>query len=231
MLEFDFNNSCQINNLDLKNKLILNDIIKLGVVMEQDKYNCLAKITNVEAETFKFKLINECNIPLNIGCEFEIIFMQETGVYKILVELEKVIKQEQELVLEVRSKGKNYKIQNRNYFRLNIYKRVNFTKITKFDAQADMQEHKGVIENISAAGVKLITNSALIESEHLNLDISFADLSFNKVIGKVSRIDKKSTTSLKEAEYYEAGIEFIWEDLSNQDELANWLTRQTHKYL
>ena len=231
MLEFDFDNSYEINNLDLKNKLIPNDIIKLGVVMEQDKYNCLAKITDVEIETFKFKLINDCNVPLDIGREFEIIFMQKTGVYKILVELEKVIKQEQELVLEVRSKGKNYKIQNRSYFRLNIYKRVNFTKITKFDAESDMQEHKGVIENISAAGVKLITNSPLRENEHLNLDISFADLSFNKVIGKVSRIDKKSTTSLKESEYYEAGIEFIWEDLSNQDELANWLTRQTHKYL
>ena len=231
MLEFDFDNSYEINNLDLKNKLIPNDIIKLGVVMEQDKYNCLAKITDVKIETFKFKLINDCNVPLDIGREFEIIFMQKTGVYKILVELEKVIEQEQELVLEVRSKGKNYKIQNRSYFRLNIYKRVNFTKITKFDAESDMQEHKGVIENISAAGVKLITNSHLRENEHLNLDISFADLSFNKVIGKVSRIDKKSTTSLKESEYYEAGIEFIWEDLSNQDELANWLTRQTHKYL
>ncbi|WP_204700558.1 PilZ domain-containing protein [Halanaerobacter jeridensis] len=230
MLEFDFDNSRRINNLDLKSKLIPKDIVKLGVVMEQEKYNCLAKITDVETETLKFKLVNECNIPLDIGQEFEIIFMQKTGVYKVLVELEEVINNGEDLILKVRAKDKNYKIQNRSYFRLNIYKRINFTKITKFDAESEIQEYQGVIENISAAGVKLVTHVPLVKSSHLNLDISFAGLSFDKVIAKVSRVDNKAT-SFKEAEYYEAGLEFVWEDLSHQDELANWLNRQTNRYL
>ena len=230
MLEFDFDDSREIYNLDLENKLIPNDIIKLGVVMGQDEYTCLAKITDVKTETFKFKLINDCSIPLDIGQEFEIIFMQETGVYKILVQLERVIDSGPELILEVRTKGKTFKVQNRSYFRLNIYKRVSFTKITKFDVDAEIQEHKGVIENISAAGIKLVTNCPVDKNDHLNLDFSFAELSFAKIIGKVTRIEKKSA-SFKEAEYYEAGVEFVWEDLSNQDELANWLNRQTHKYL
>ena len=230
MLEFNFSNSQKINRLNLENKLIPNDIIKLGVVMNQDKYNCLAKITEVKAETFRFKLINNCNIPLYSGQEFEIIFMQQTGVYKILVQLEEIVMEEPELVLEVRNKGQTYKIQNRNYFRLNIYKRVNFTKITNLDDKIKSEEYKGVIENISAAGIKLITNCPLVENDHLNLDFKFAELSFDNVIAKVTRVEKKAA-AFKEAEYYEAGVEFGWEDLSEQDELANWLNQQTHKYL
>mgnify|MGYP006271443261 CR=1 FL=1 len=230
MLEFDFSNSQEINQLDLENKLIPNDIIKIGVVMNQDKYNCLAKITEVKTETFRFKLLNNCDIPLYQEQEFEIIFMQKTGVYKILVQLERIITEDPELVVEVKTKGQTYKIQNRSYFRLNIYKRINFTKITNFDAETKCQEHKGVIENISAAGVKLITNCSILENDHLNLDFEFAELSFDNIIAKVTRVEKKSA-SFKEAEYYEAGVEFVWENLSDQDELANWLNQQTHKYL
>ncbi|MGM0501886.1 MAG: flagellar brake protein [Bacillota bacterium] len=229
MVGFDFADSREIKNLDLRTKLITNDIVKLGVVTgtEQD---CLAKITNVQAEVFRFELLEECNILLEIGQECEIIFMKETGVYKIVVQLKDLISRGAKQILEVKAVGGAYKIQNRSYFRLNIYKRVSFTKITRLDAENSSQESKGVMENISAAGAKLITNTALKSNNYLNLDFSFAELSFSTIIAKVIRV-KKNFTNSKSPEYYEVGLEFIWEDLSYQDELANWLNRQTYKYL
>lgn len=229
MLEFDFDNSHRVHDLDLGENLIPNDTIRLGVVMDDDKYNCLAEITDVGDESFRFK-INEGNIPWEIGQCFEIIFMQQTGVYKILVRLEEVITAEEELLLKVRNEDQSYKIQNRSYFRLNIYKRVQFTKSRKSDTETGAQEYKGVIENISAAGVKLVTNAFLEEDDQLNLDLSFAALSFARVKARVNRIEK-SPASFEETEYYKAGVEFMWQDLSNQDELASWLNRQMDNYL
>ncbi|MGM0370249.1 MAG: flagellar brake protein [Bacillota bacterium] len=228
-MEFDFSGSHQIKNLDLKNKLVPNDVIKLGVVMDEDNYDCLAKITTVEEDTFEFKLMKKCNIPLQLGQEFEILFMKETGVYKIIVTLEELINQGSDLVLKVRTNDTVYKIQNRSYFRLNIYKRISFTKITRFSSADETQEYKGVMENISAAGVKLITNRALVKNDYLNLDFSFAQFTFDTIIARVIRVKKITTPN--GVVHYEAGLEFVWEDLSNQDELANWLNRQTYKCL
>jgi c-di-GMP-binding flagellar brake protein YcgR len=229
MLEFDFSDSHQIKNLDLKNKLVPNDVIKLGLVKDEDNYDCLAKITTVREDGFEFKLIQNFNIPLQLGQEFEVLFMKETGVYKIIVSLEKIINQESDMILKVKNNDTVYKIQNRSYFRLNIYKRINFTKITRFNSEDEAKEFKGVMENISAAGVKLITNCALVINDYLNLDFSFAQFSFDTIIARVIRVKKNKTPN--GVVHYEAGLEFVWEELSNQDELANWLNQQTYKCL
>ena len=229
MLEFDFEDSCEIKDLDLRTKLIPNDTIKLGLVAE-DGHNCLAEITDVEAETFKFKLLTDSELLLGLEEEFEIIFMKETGVYKISVKLKNLIQQGSDLIFTVKTIGKAYKIQNRRYFKLNIYKRIQFTKIDKLDSKTNSQKYKGVIENINTAGIKLVTNSPLLKNDYLNLDFSFSDFSFKSIIGKVNSVIKNST-NVNSSSYYEGEIEFIWEDLSDQDELANWLNRQSYKYL
>lgn len=229
MLEFDFDKQHIVHNLDVTSKLFPGDIIKLRVVIDGDECDCLAQITEVANEIFKFKL-EKGDIPVVQNHRFDIIFMHNTGVYKIVVRGEDIIERGEELILAVKNIGENYKIQKRRYFRLNIYKRTKFTKIVKFESDQKIREETGVIENISAAGVSLVTDIKLVKHDHLNLDLSFVELSFSSMIGQVTWVEKRSH-STGDRNYYKAGLEFVWEDLSQQDELANWLKQQTHKYL
>ncbi|MBM7555360.1 flagellar brake protein [Halanaerobacter jeridensis] len=141
----------------------------------------------------------------------------------------------------VEQAGQARKIQERRYFRLDLYKSTMFKLIgeekdlEKFENinpedfiesqnidfdELETREIPGIIDDISAGGVKLITQHKLELEQLLDLDLSFVGSKFTSVLGEVVRVDKVVKENDKR---YEVGVEFLGFGRSERDELMSWL--------
>ncbi|MGM0369066.1 MAG: flagellar brake protein, partial [Bacillota bacterium] len=137
--------------------------------------------------------------------------------------------------------GQVHKIQDRRYFRLGLYKQINCqliideSDLDKFDnelpedffneenwnfADVDNKEISIIIDDISAGGLKLVTEYKLELGQLLDLNLSFIGADFESVLGKVVRVNKTVKNNITR---YEVGTEFLGLGRSERDELMSWL--------
>ena len=170
----------------------------------------------------------------------QVIIRGETALYSLPVKIvDKDFDATHLLVVELA--GKVNKIQERRYFRLDIYKSIDCkiiieeSDLDKFDNVAaedffnkedlnlDIGEGKEIsviVDDISAGGVKLITKKHLKLGQLLELNLDFIGSSFSSVLGEIIRVNK---TIKNDDHRYELGVEFLGLDRSKRDELMRWL--------
>jgi c-di-GMP-binding flagellar brake protein YcgR len=138
--------------------------------------------------------------------------------------------------------GQVHKIQDRRYFRLGLYKQmecqliIKQSDLDKFDndlpenffsneenwdfADVDNKEISIIIDDISAGGLKLVTEYKLELGQLLDLDLSFIGPNFESVLGKVVRVNKRVKNDQTR---YEIGAEFLGLGRAERDKLMSWL--------
>ena len=179
-------------------------------------------------------------IRVSTNTRAQIFVRGKTALYSIPVNLvEKDFDATHLFIVE--QTGRARKIQERRYFRLDIYKSTMFkligeeSDLEKFEninpedfiknqdidfSEVEAKEIPGIVDDISAGGVKLITEHKLELKQLLDLDLSFVGSQFTAVLGEVVRVDKVVKDNDKR---YEVGVEFLGFGRSERDELMSWL--------
>ncbi|MGM0501138.1 MAG: flagellar brake protein [Bacillota bacterium] len=178
-------------------------------------------------------------IRVSANTKAEIFVRGKTALYSLPVRIvDKDFDSTHLFIVELA--GKVNKIQDRRYFRLEIYKPVDCKLINqerdldKFEnirnedffkeiAEVEADENKdffGVADDISAGGVKLLTEKRLKIGQLLDLNLEFVGDEFRSVLGEVIRVNKVVKNN---DERYELGVEFLGLGRSERDELMRWL--------
>ncbi|MFO7819580.1 MAG: flagellar brake protein [Halanaerobacter sp.] len=178
-------------------------------------------------------------IRVSTNARAQVFVRGKTALYSLPVQVvEKDFDSTHLFVLEL--KGQPHKIQERRYFRLEIYKSITFKLITdesdleKFDnispedflngedesEEVDQKELPGIVDDISAGGIKLVSQHRLKLNQLIDLDLDFIGAEFADVLGQVLRVDKIVKDHDKR---YEMGVEFLGLDRSKRDDLMRWL--------
>ena len=179
-------------------------------------------------------------IRVSTNTRAQVFIRGESALYSVPVRLiDKDFDATHLFILE--KAGQARKIQERRFFRLDIYEPIDFKVIGhKSDLEEvdgsipedflknkeldfeniEEKEIKGVVDDISAGGVKLVTEYKLELDQLLYLGLEFLGSQFEAVLGKVIRVDKIVENNDKR---YQVGIEFLGFGRSKRDEIMNWL--------
>ena len=178
-------------------------------------------------------------IRLSTNARAKLFLRGKTAMYSLTVQLvEKDFDSTHLFKLE--KKGPARKIQERRYFRLEIYKSITYNLISdesdleKFKenlpkdflrqdkdfVEAKEEDITGIVDDISAGGIKLITEYKLSLGQLLDLDLGFISSNFEAVLGQVLRVNKITKDGDKR---YEVGVEFLGLGNSERDDLMKWL--------
>ncbi len=218
-------------------RLKVNQSIEIVINYGQYEGNYAAQVVDIIDEdnfvvTAPFQESKVVN--LSIGIKMDILLSQNNGMYKLPV---KVVNKKRDTtpLLVLSLSGAVSKIQEREFFRLDIYQETTFQVIGQKDDLADdyfldsyeilednqLESYNSMIRDISASGLKLSTlESVLSEGQIIAVDFSFATLDFDKILAKVIRVNQE----LKSGErFYVAGLEFVYKDKGNSDKILQWL--------
>ena len=220
----------EINNFDLNKELEVNQKVDLKVKSGKFKGKFYTQIVDIENENrfvinAPFKKGDVVKLPVNKKAE--VILRRDDGIYSLPV---KVVQRKVDAtpILVVELIDTVYKIQERKFFRLEIFEQtefrivgqglVNLYELEPYD-QAE-EYHKGMVEDISGGGIKLSTKKKLDKGEVIEFKITFADLSFDTIFGQVIRVRDEDKADEK---HYLLGVEFLDLTKSAQEELISWL--------
>lgn|GEM_PF-2650090 len=236
-------NSQVVKRFDLNRKVNINQRIDVVVPFGNYEGQYSSQVADIISDS-----IFAINTPFSegkvvniaIGTKIDIMLRESTGLYKIPV---KVIRREVEVtpLLIVELIGEVSKIQERNFFRLDIYQEAKFRVIGNEEDLKELDENVGIeeilsekslnsdstnlynaiIRDISASGLKMVTReSSVREGQILEVDFSFANLPFDKLLAKVVRVFAEFKQGEKR---YSIGVEFIHQDTGKRDEVMQWL--------
>jgi c-di-GMP-binding flagellar brake protein YcgR len=235
-------NSKVVKRFDLNRKLDINQ--RVDIIVPYGNYEGKYSSQVVDVKNSSIFTINTpfsegevINIP--IGTKIDIMLRENTGLYQIPV---KVIKREVEVtpLLIVELVGEVSKIQEREFFRLDIYQETEFRvvadnddliNLNNFDEEAGLYNdliradnshtYNAIIQDISASGLKMVTkDDSLVEGQILEIDFNFTNLPFDKILAKVVRVIVESKQDEKR---YSIGVEFVHQNIVQRDKVIQWL--------
>ncbi|OCL27105.1 hypothetical protein U472_06390 [Orenia metallireducens] len=235
-------NSKVVKRFDLNRKLDINQ--RVDIIVPYGNYEGKYSSQVVDVKNSSIFTINTpfsegevINVP--IGTKIDVMLRENTGLYQIPV---KVIKREVEVtpLLIVELVGEVSKIQEREFFRLDIYQETEFRvvadnddliNLNNFDEEAGLYNdliradnshtYNAIIQDISASGLKMVTkDDSLVEGQILEIDFNFTNLPFDKILAKVVRVIVESKQDEKR---YSIGVEFVHQNIVQRDKVIQWL--------
>ncbi len=235
-----------VADFDLEDKLEVNQLVELKVTAGRfaGKYSTqVVDIKNEEQFVINAPFSNRQPVKVPVNGRGEIRVGEEGGVYVLPVKVAaRSFDATPLLILTLR--GSVTRIQERQFFRLELEQKTKYRKIAEneqqFEKMVGTADNKlgeeeltldsdqglpelnstGIIKDISAGGVKLSMEEKLKAGEILEIDFEFIDASFSTLFGKIIRVNKVVRSEIKK---YEAGLDFINANQSYQDELTQWL--------
>lgn len=235
-----------VADFDLEDKLEVNQLVELEVTAGcfAGKYSTqVVDIKNEEQFVINAPFSNRQPVKVPVNGRGEIRVGEEGGVYVLPVKVAaRSFDATPLLILTLR--GSVTRIQERQFFRLELEQKTKYRKIAEneqqFEKMVGTADNKlgeeeltldsdqglpelnstGIIKDISAGGVKLSMEEKLKAGEILEIDFEFIDASFSTLFGKIIRVNKVVRSEIKK---YEAGLDFINANQSYQDELTQWL--------
>ena len=233
----------QVKNFDLNENLEINQRVEFEIRNGQYEGSYPTQVVDViDDETFVINAPFSQGrvIRLSTNTRAHVFLRGKTALYSLAVKLvDKDFDSTHLFILE--QVGPARKIQERRYFRLDIYEPIDFqligeqSDLEKFDgimaedfvensdldfAEIETKELSGIIDDISAGGVKIVTEHKLKLEQLLDLNLDFIGEEFAAVLGQVIRVNKIVKDNDKR---YEIGVEFLGFGRSERDELMSWL--------
>ncbi|GAB6137635.1 flagellar brake protein [Halanaerobaculum tunisiense] len=176
-------------------------------------------------------------IPVAINNRVNIKLRETGGIYIIPV---RVIGREIDAtqLLRVKLRDQVTKVQQREFFRLEVYESTNYriivsnqpeieeflTDLTTRETTGQQEEinfsNEAFLQDISAGGAKLLTDEQVAKESIIELEMEFIDTSFDRILAQVVRQSERD----KDVERrYELGVKFINCRRRKRDELTKWL--------
>jgi c-di-GMP-binding flagellar brake protein YcgR len=188
--------------------LSLNDVYSKYI---RTKGEAMLKITNnsiVGDDQLEIELKDD---TLQQG-DFVLVFKVENEIYHIQVVVEE-IREKDNCSCLIRKEGKVLCLsERRSYDRVEINEKIEYYTIEN----RIQQFYKGIIEDISASGAKLVTKHELDAKYPVILNTSYLDLPLKELRGKI-------VWKEKDGNKFFYGIHFKFEDESKQEQLINGL--------
>jgi len=236
-------NAQVVKRFDLNRKLDINQRVDVIVPFgnyEGEYSSQIADVKNSSIFAINTPFSEGRVINIALGTKIDVMLRENTGVYKIPV---KVIKREVEVtpLLIVELIGEVSKIQERQFFRLDIYQETEFRVIADNADSIDIDNYNeendsyddlitsdkanmyknAIIQDVSASGLKMVTRDrSVVEGQVLEIDFSFTNLSFDKILAKVVRVFAEFKQGVKR---YNIGVEFFHQSTSQRDKVMQWL--------
>jgi c-di-GMP-binding flagellar brake protein YcgR len=234
-----------VDKFNLTIKLDVNQRVELNIYSGKYEGEYSTQITDIREEgefviNAPFSKGKPLNIPINTRGEVKL--REENGIYILPV---RIIDREVDStsLLVVKLRGNIKKIQERQFFRLEVYERTNYRVLanntSQFEKMIGLVEEKGkkktaldtdenlpnldtegIIKDISAGGIRLSVEEKLEKGQVVEVDVDFMEASFSTLFGEIIRVDRKDKNDLIR---YEAGIKFVSCNQNQRDELTRWL--------
>ncbi|AGB40649.1 putative glycosyltransferase [Halobacteroides halobius DSM 5150] len=228
-----------IKKFDVSKKLEVNQQVEcelLGGKYEGEYSIKVADISDDQNFIVNAPYIKGHPIKLAVNTRFNIKLKDDNGIYILPVKVTGRQFDATEL-LSVKLREPVTKIQERQFFRLEVYKNLNYRLIANnqedLEAKGGIDEiiagevnelpafdKEGKVRDMSAGGLKLFTAERLGLNQIIEIEINFINASFNTVCGEVVRVDKQDAET---EEIYEVGIEFIECRRRQRDQITKWL--------
>ncbi|WP_018250130.1 flagellar brake protein [Orenia marismortui] len=231
-------NARPLNRFDLSRRLNINQNIELSInygKYEGEYYSQIADIIDEKHFVINTPFSEGKVVNISRGMKFKVFTREKNGLYELPVRLVKrKVETTPLLVLELIGIVK--KIQEREFFRLEIYQETKFTLIAEnnmLNREVDIEElmdnynsnkkniDTAIIQDISASGLKMVTKKDdLSENQIIEIDFDFANLPFESIFARIVRVTKEVKSEIKR---YSVGVEFIYQNKGDRDKLMQWL--------
>ncbi len=220
----------KVNNFDLTKELEVNQKVDLKVKSGRFKGEFYTQVVDIEDENrfvinAPFKKGDVVKLPS--GRRAQVIIRRDNGIYALPIKVvQKRVESTPLLVVEL--DGNITKIQERQFFRLEIFEQTEFrivgeglVNLYELEPYSKAEQYyKGRIEDISGGGVKLLTKKKLAKGDVVEFKADFADLSFDTIFAQVIR---EKVEEKEDGKHYLLGLEFLDLNKSAQEELISWL--------
>lgn len=219
-----------MKNFNVKRKLKINQ--KIAVKIKAGNYegeHSTQIVDIIDQDTFVIntpyfegKLVN-----LSRNRKFNILVKEGNGIYDLPVQIiDRKVESTHLLVVKLIDKVR--KIQQRSFFRLEIYEDIKYRVVA--DSEEDLNEgnksnesnksYEGIIEDISGGGLRLSAQEKVGEGKILEFNFDFANFSYSNIMAKIiRRFEKKS----EDQTHYSYGTRFIYMEKREREELISWL--------
>ncbi|GAB6098877.1 hypothetical protein JCM16358_07560 [Halanaerocella petrolearia] len=226
-----------VNNFNLTEKIEVNQQIGFEVLAgkyEGEYPTQIADIINDKKFIVNIPFSEGQPIQVAINSRVDIKVRDRGGIYVIPA---RIVGKDFDAtrLLELVVYDKVTKIQEREFFRLDIYQKTDYRvvisdseevedlltdfKEERIEEISDLPDFKeeARIRDISAGGAKFLANKKLEEGQLIELKVDFLEASFNSLFAKVVRVVRENE------EEYEVGVKFINCKRQRRDELTKWL--------
>ena len=219
-------------------KLQVNQSVELHVKSGVYNGEYLSQITRIDNQEIQVTLPikKETLIPLPVGTKLEVIYTDQVAKYKFDTQ---VLSRQMEGNIgtcKLQYPSKVEKIQRRDFVRVPIRETVYYRRLIVdsingqindlinlgYDEAEQNDFQEAVTEDISGGGVLLVVDKYIPLDVFIELKFDVKELSFQKVLGKVVRIDELPNRS----DRLGLGIEFINFNRSKQDEIVQWVLQK-----
>lgn len=195
-----------INDFNFEDFLLFNRIYQVYIRKKGGALVKVKEISSINEKRAKIILEQEKKIKKDMILVFKI----KNKIYNISVSVKEDSSQKEFIVI---NKGKVVCIEERrDYERVEINKKVEYYILNS----RPQHFYKGVLEDISASGAKLITNRDINTDYPIILNVFFMNMKLDKLKGKIVWKEEKGRE-------FHNGIEFQFKDKETQEILIDYL--------
>ncbi|MBM7623501.1 flagellar brake protein [Sporohalobacter salinus] len=172
---------------------------------------------------------NEQVIPLAVGTELEVFFNNKRAKYSFETKVLSRRMSNNVAACDVEFPPEVNKIQRRDFVRIPVRREINYRQLDLDDLQElEYDEEKqeefklAFTVDISGGGILLAVKEDISVNSFIEIKFKIQDFSFEKIIGKVIRIDELSDYEDKIG----LGVKYIDISQSQQDEVVQWVLQK-----
>ncbi|WP_027338711.1 flagellar brake protein [Halonatronum saccharophilum] len=223
-------NFSKVRKFNVERRLEINQKVDIKYSFGEKEESYSSQVVDLlDEETFIVNAPFSEGLPVNLGygSRVNIIVRDKNGLYDLPVKL--INKKVDTTPLWVfKLIGEVNRVQEREFFRLDIYQEIEFKQVDScdrtldaIDDKEDIVNYKGIIKDISATGLQIfMQDRVLSEGEVIEIDFSSINVDLNRILGKVVRVSEVFNKDLKR---YSLGVEFVHSNENDKDKLMEWL--------